>query len=203
MQTLVEVLGEIRRLGDSEALRFYNGFRTWKLTYAELYRQIASFAAYLDGAGLGKGDRVIIYMPMCPETAIAMLACARIGAIHSVIFGGFSSEAIKDRINDSQARLVITADGGYRRGAIIPLKKNVDDALADGDQIERVIVFRRAGNEVQFKEGRDVWWHEEMRQGGVRIVDEDVHLVIRTSEEIEREAILSAAAQASRVARAE
>jgi acetyl-CoA synthetase len=103
-------------------------------------------------------------MPMCPEEAIAMLACARIGAIHSVIFGGFSSEAIKDRINDSQAKIVITADGGYRRGAIVPLKKNVEDALTDGDQIERVIVFRRAGNEVQFKDGRDVWWHEEMRQ---------------------------------------
>ncbi len=95
-----------------------------------------------------------------------------------MIFGGFSSEAIKDRINDSQARLVVTADGGYRRGAIISLKKNVDDALAEGDQIERVIVFRRGGNEVQFKEGRDVWWHEEMRQ-----VDQDCPPVSMDAED--------------------
>jgi acetyl-CoA synthetase len=134
------------------------------LTYQQLHREVCKFANVLKRNGVRKGDRVIIYMPMCPEEAIAMLACARIGAIHSVIFGGFSSEAIKDRINDSQAKIVITADGGYRRGAIVPLKKNVDDALTDSDQIERVIVFRRAGNEIQFKEGRDVWWHEEMRQ---------------------------------------
>jgi acetyl-CoA synthetase len=133
------------------------------LTYQQLHREVCKFANVLKRNAIRKGDRVIIYMPMCPEAAIAMLGCARIGAIHSVIFGGFSSEAIKDRINDSQAKLVVTADGGYRRGAIVPLKKNVDDALTDGELIQRVIVFRRAGNEVQFKEGRDVWWHEEMQ----------------------------------------
>ncbi len=109
-----------------------------------------------------RGIAIIIYMPMCPEAAIAMLACARIGAIHSVVFGGFSAESIKDRIKDCEARMVITADGGYRRGAIVPLKKNVDDALKDNEQIERVIVFRRANNEIHIKEGRDAWWHREM-----------------------------------------
>jgi acetyl-CoA synthetase len=99
---------------------------------------------------------------MTPEAAIAMLACARIGVVHSVVFGGFSSEAIKDRLNDSQAKLVITADGGYRRGAIVPLKKNVDEALKDNTLVEKVIVFRRANNDISIKEGRDVWWHREM-----------------------------------------
>jgi acetyl-CoA synthetase len=101
-------------------------------------------------------------MPMCPEAAIAMLACARIGAIHSVVFGGFSAEAIKDRIDDCQAKMVITADGGYRRGTIVPLKQNVDEALKGNGQIERVIVFQRANNQIHIKEGRDVWWHQEM-----------------------------------------
>jgi acetyl-CoA synthetase len=132
------------------------------LTYQQLWRQVCKFANVLKRNQIRKGDRVIIYMPMCPEAAIAMLACARIGAIHSVVFGGFSSEAIKDRIQDSQAKMIITADGGYRRGAIVPLKKNVDEALKDNEQIERVIVFRRASNEIHIKEGRDVWWHREM-----------------------------------------
>src|SRR2546421_3499716 len=107
---------------------------------------------------------------MVPEAAIAMLACARIGAVHSVVFGGFSAQSVADRIFDSQARLVITADGGFRRGAVVPLKKNVDEALALKDaqgellakSIAKVIVLRRAGNEVQFNEGRDVWWHREL-----------------------------------------
>jgi acetyl-CoA synthetase len=132
------------------------------LTYQQLYREVCKFANVLKRNQIKKGDRVIIYMPMCPEAAIAMLACARIGAIHSVVFGGFSSEAIKDRIQDSQAKMVITVDGGYRRGAIIPLKKNVDNALKDNEQIKRVIVFRRTNNEIHIKEGRDVWWHREM-----------------------------------------
>ena len=132
------------------------------LTYQQLYREVCKFANVLKRNQIKKGDRVIIYMPMCPEAAIAMLACARIGIIHSVVFGGFSSEAIKDRIQDSRAKMVITVDGGYRRGAIIPLKKNVDNALKDNEQIERVIVFRRTNNEVHIKEGRDVWWHREM-----------------------------------------
>jgi acetyl-CoA synthetase len=132
------------------------------LTYQQLHREVCKFANVLKRNHVKKGDRVIIYMPMCPEAAIAMLACARIGAIHSVVFGGFSSEAIRDRIKDSGAKMVITADGGYRRGAIVPLKKNVDQALEANELIERVIVFRRANNEIHIKEGRDVWWHREM-----------------------------------------
>jgi acetyl-CoA synthetase len=132
------------------------------LTYQQLHREVCKFANVLKRNRVQKGDRVIIYMPMTPEAAIAMLACARIGAVHSVVFGGFSSEAIKDRLNDSQAKLVITADGGYRRGAIVPLKKNVDEALKDNTLVEKVIVFRRANNDISIKEGRDVWWHREM-----------------------------------------
>jgi len=121
--------------------------------------------------GIKRGDRVLIYLPMVPEAAIAMLACARIGAVHSVVFGGFSAQSVADRINDSQAKLVITADGGFRRGAVVPLKKNVDEALALKDPqdqllartIQKVIVLRRAQNAVQLQEGRDVWWHEELQ----------------------------------------
>jgi acetyl-CoA synthetase len=132
------------------------------LTYQQLHREVCKFANVLKRNRVQKGDRIIIYLPMCPEAAIAMLACARIGAVHSVVFGGFSSEAIKDRLNDSQAKLVITADGGYRRGAIVPLKKNVDEAVKDNTFIEKVIVFRRTNNDISIKEGRDVWWHREM-----------------------------------------
>jgi acetyl-CoA synthetase len=132
------------------------------LTYQQLHREVCKFANVLKRNRVQKGDRIIIYMPMTPEAAIAMLACARIGAVHSVVFGGFSSEAIKDRLNDSQAKLIITADGGYRRGAIVPLKKNVDEALKDNAVVERVIVYRRANNDISIKEGRDVWWHREM-----------------------------------------
>jgi acetyl-CoA synthetase len=132
------------------------------LTYQQLHREVCKFANVLKRNRVQKGDRIIIYMPMTPEAAIAMLACARIGAVHSVVFGGFSSEAIKDRLNDSQAKLVITADGGYRRGAIVPLKKNVDEALKENALVEKVIVYRRANNDISIKEGRDVWWHREM-----------------------------------------
>ncbi len=135
------------------------------LTYAQLHREVCKFANVLKRNRVKKGDRVLIYMPMIPEAAIAMLACARIGATHSVVFGGFSSDSIRDRIADCQASLVVTADGGYRRGSIVPLKKNVDDALKDGaSTIRRVIVYRRAGNEVAMVEGRDVWWHSEVEQ---------------------------------------
>jgi acetyl-CoA synthetase len=132
------------------------------ITYQQLHREVCKFANVLKRNHIKKGDTIIIYMPMCPEAAIAMLACARIGAIHSVIFGGFSSESIKDRINDSKAKMVITADGGYRRGAIVPLKRNVDEALKGDERVERVIVFRRANNEIRIQEGRDVWWHREL-----------------------------------------
>jgi acetyl-CoA synthetase len=133
------------------------------LTYAQLHREVCLFANVLKRNGAKKGTRVIIYMPMIPEAAIAMLACARIGAMHSVVFGGFSAESIKDRVLDSGATLVVTSDGGFRRGAVVPLKKNVDDALKGNDTpIKKVIVFRRTGQDVHIEEGRDVWWHREM-----------------------------------------
>jgi acetyl-CoA synthetase len=132
------------------------------LTYQQLHREVCKFANALKRNQVKKGDRVLIYMTMCPEAAVAMLACARIGAIHSVVFGGFSAESLKDRIKDCGAKLIVTADGGYRRGAIVPLKKNVDDALESNEEIERVIVFRRANNEIHIKEGRDTWWHREL-----------------------------------------
>ncbi len=132
------------------------------LTYQQLHREVCKFSNVLKRNKIKKGDRVLIYMPMIPEAAIAMLACARIGAVHSVVFGGFSAESIKDRIADSKATAVITADGGYRRGSIIPLKHNVDEALKDDKKVKRVIVFRRAHNQIHIEEGRDVWWHREM-----------------------------------------
>jgi acetyl-CoA synthetase len=141
------------------------------ITYKQLHREVCLFANVLKRQGIKKGDRILIYLPMVPEAAVAMLACARIGAVHSVVFGGFSAQSVADRINDSQAKLVITADGGFRRGTIVPLKQNVDDALALRDAngnllaetIEKVIVLRRANNEIQIVEGRDVWWHRELQ----------------------------------------
>ena len=132
------------------------------LTYQQLHHEVCRFANVLKRNKIGKGDRVIIYMPTIPETAIAMLACARIGAVHSVVFGGFSADSIRDRIADCGAIAVITADGSYRRGGIVPLKKNVDVALQGKTSIKRVIVFRRAGNDIHMEEGRDVWWHREL-----------------------------------------
>ncbi len=133
---------------------------TRTLTYAELHAEVCKFANALKGLGIQAEDRVSIYMPMVPELAIAMLACARIGAAHSVIFGGFSSEAIADRNNDAGAKAVITSDGGWRRGSILPLKKNVDDALEKSPTVEHCIVLRRCENEVSMQDGRDHWWHD-------------------------------------------
>src|SRR6201991_3888529 len=132
------------------------------LTYQQLHREVCRFANVLKRNNIKKGGRVIIYLPNIPETAVAMLACARIGAVHSVVFGGFSADSIRDRIADSGAIAVITADGSYRRGGIIPLKKNVDEALRHGTSVRRVIVFRRAGNDIHMEEGRDVWWYREL-----------------------------------------
>ncbi|HXI74979.1 MAG TPA: AMP-binding protein, partial [Pyrinomonadaceae bacterium] len=132
------------------------------LTYQQLHHEVCRFANVLKRNKIKKGDRVIIYLPNIPEAAVAMLACARIGAVHSVIFGGFSADSIRDRITDSGAIALITADGAYRRGGIVPLKKNVDDALRGETSVKRVIVFRRAGNEIHMEEGRDVWWHREL-----------------------------------------
>ena len=131
---------------------------TRTLTYADLHREVCKCANVLKKLGVVKGDRVIIYMPMIPELPVAMLACARIGATHSVIFGGFSAEALKDRINDAQAKLVVTADGGYRRGSVIPLKANIDEALKVTPTVESVIVVNRVGLDVDMVPGRDHWW---------------------------------------------
>jgi acetyl-CoA synthetase len=141
------------------------------LTYRELHREVCRFANVLRRHGVGKGDRVLIYLPLVPEAVIAMQACARIGAIHSVIFAGFSPQAIAERADDCQAKLIVTADGSYRRGKVVSLKKNVDDALAmtrDADvpivtTVEHVIVLQRAGNDIHVQAGRDVWWHEELQ----------------------------------------
>jgi acetyl-CoA synthetase len=142
-----------------------------RFSYAELHAEVGRAANALRRLGVGKGDRVAIYLPMIPEAAIAMLACARIGAPHSVVFGGFSAESLRDRINDAEARLLITADGGYRRGGVVPLKKNADESLErEGGcpTIERVLVVRRHGEEGEvlasstMREGRDLWWHEAL-----------------------------------------
>jgi len=138
------------------------------LTYKQLHLEVCRLANVLEEMGLGRGDRVAIYLPMVPEAAIAMLACARIGAIHTVIFGGFSAEAIKDRVNDCQASLVITADGGWRRGKIVELKANVDRAVEHTPSVKNVLVLRRTGNEVTMKKRRDSWWHERMEKASHR-----------------------------------
>jgi acetyl-CoA synthetase len=134
-----------------------------RITYNELLGEVGKFANALKKLGVQKGDRVTLYMPMIPELAIAMLACARIGAPHSVIFGGFSAQAIADRLEDAKSQFIVTADGGYRRGKVLSLKKNVDEACAMTDLVKAVVVFRRAENEVTMKSGRDVWWHEAIR----------------------------------------
>ena len=130
------------------------------LTYRELHEDVCKFANAMKGLGVGQGDVVSIYMPMVPELVVAMLACARIGAVHSVIFAGFSSEAIADRNLDASAKLQITADGGWRRGKTLPLKETVDAALAKSGTVENCIVLKRVGNEVSMQEGRDHWWHD-------------------------------------------
>ena len=130
------------------------------LTYADLLDEVQRLANALKDLGVQRGDRVNIYLPMIPEAAVAMLACARIGAAHSVVFGGFSSQSLSDRINDAEAKVLITADGGYRRGEVFPLKPAADDAIASTPTIEHVIVVRRGGNEVEMVAGRDHWYHD-------------------------------------------
>lgn len=131
-----------------------------KITYKQLGELVAQAANGFKKIGIKKGDRVTLYLPMVPEAVVAMLACARIGAAHSVIFGGFSSQAIVDRINDAKSNYVITADGGYRRGQSVALKKNVDEALKNTDLVKQVIVLNRTGESVEMKPGRDVWWSD-------------------------------------------
>jgi acetyl-CoA synthetase len=131
-----------------------------RLTYAELHREVCRFAAGLKKLGVGRGDVVSIYMPMTPELVVAMLACARIGAVHSVIFAGFSAEAVADRNHDAQAKVQVTADSGWRRGKALPLKAIVDEALEKSPSVESCVVLRRVGNDVPMRAGRDVWWHD-------------------------------------------
>ena len=135
----------------------------WQVyTYGDLHREVCRFANGLKSLGVKKGDRVTLYMPMIPELAIAMLACARIGAPHSIVFGGFSPESLRDRINDCEGTVVITADGGYRRGGIIPLKQNTDEAVEGTPTVEKVVVVQRIGDKFEgsMQEGRDIWWHD-------------------------------------------
>ncbi|MFT7230987.1 MAG: acetyl-CoA synthetase [Cyclobacteriaceae bacterium] len=156
------------------------------ITYKELYHKVNQFANVMKANGVEKGDRVIIYMPMVPETAIAMLACARIGAVHSVVFAGFSSTALADRINDCKAKMVLTSDGNFRGAKSIPVKAVVDDALEKTTTVENVIVFKRTGEEVTMKAGRDVWWHEAIEgvsiENKAEIMDsEDMLFILYTS----------------------
>ncbi|MEV6235085.1 acetate--CoA ligase, partial [Saccharopolyspora shandongensis] len=131
-----------------------------EITYAELQREVSRTANALAALGVGAGDRVAIYLPMLPEAVFSMLACARLGAMHSVVFGGFSSEALRTRINDAEAKVVITADGQYRRGKAMPLKANVDEAVAETPSVQHVVVVRRTGSEVTWDDSRDKWWDD-------------------------------------------
>lgn len=136
------------------------------LTFHDLHREVCRFANVLKRLGVQPGDRVGIYMPLVPEAVVAMLACARIGATHSVVFGGFSADALRSRLNDAHAKVLVTADGGYRRGGVVPLKANADEALRDAPSVESVVVVRRTGETVPMKGGRDRWWHEVIEQVG-------------------------------------
>jgi acetyl-CoA synthetase len=137
---------------------------TRTITYAELLADVSRLANALKALGVGKGDRVNVYLGMVPELPMALLACARIGAVHSVVFGGFSSDSLRDRINDAEAKVLITGDGAWRRGQIVPLKETADVALAECPSVEKVLVLRRTGNDVAMTEGRDVWWHDLVAQ---------------------------------------
>ena len=136
------------------------------LTYLQMYRQVCKFANVLKKLGVKKGDRVALYMPLVPELAIAMLACSRIGATHTVIFGGFSADAIRDRVNDCDCKMIVTADGGFRRGSEIKLKEVVDNAVVQCPGVQSVVVFKRTGSKLRMKPGRDHWWHEMMEAVG-------------------------------------
>ncbi|HBS26356.1 MAG TPA: acetate--CoA ligase, partial [Gammaproteobacteria bacterium] len=152
----------LEKRGDKAALIFEGEQGdTRTLTYKELHVDVCRFANALKAQGVGMGDRVIIYMPMTPEAVIAMQACARIGAIHSVVFGGFSAQAMSDRIKDAGAKMVITADGAHRGGKIVELKQAADDAVADGcDSVEKIIVLQRTKHDINMQDGRDIWWHD-------------------------------------------
>ncbi len=139
-----------------------------KFTYNELFEEVQKFANVLKNHGIRKGDRVALYMPMIPELAIAMLACARIGAIHSIVFAGFSAKALAERIIDAEAKMVITADGGYRAQKVINLKDTVDEALQQCSSVSSSIIVKRTGQDIQWKEGMDFWWHDEMAKADAK-----------------------------------
>jgi acetyl-CoA synthetase len=147
-------------LFEAEPMQPGKGPEVRRITFKQLRDDVCRFANGLKKLGVKKGDRITIYMPMIPEAAVAMLACARLGATHSVIFGGFSSQAIVDRVTDAGSNLIITADGGHRRGNIVPLKQSVDEALKKTDLVKRVVVLKHAGNAIEFTQGRDVWWSD-------------------------------------------
>ncbi|ADR21908.1 acetyl-coenzyme A synthetase [Marivirga tractuosa] len=156
------------------------------ITFRQLYEKVNQFANAMKAKGIKKGDRVIIYMPMVPEAAIAMLACARIGAVHSVVFAGFSSNALADRINDCQAKMVLTSDGNFRGAKSIPVKAVVDEALVKTKTIENVIVFKRTGEGVEMKAGRDIWWEDAIKgqstECSAEVMDaEDMLFILYTS----------------------
>ena len=178
--------------GEPEAGAANSGGEIRHITFRQLTEQVARLANALKKLGVKKGDRVTIYMPMVPEAAVAMLACARIGAPHSVIFGGFSSQAIADRVEDAQSEIIITADGGFRRGSVVPLKANVDDALTKTDRVKTVVVLQRVGATPDKKmalnwvEGRDVWWHDIVKDASAecpaeQLDSEDTLFVLYTS----------------------
>ncbi|MDO8682842.1 MAG: acetate--CoA ligase [Armatimonadota bacterium] len=156
------------------------------LTYWDLYRDVRKFANVLKSLGVERGDRVAIYMPMVPELAIAMLACVRIGAVHSVVFGGFSAESLSDRINDAQAKILITADGGFRRGGLVPLKHDADYALRETPSIKHVIIVRRGNFPIRLNPGRDLWWDDLMQSASTDcdaepLDSEDMSYILYTS----------------------
>ena len=145
-----------------------------KITYKELHAEVSQFASALKGLGVAKGDRICIYMPMIPEAAVAMLACTRIGAVHSVVFGGFSPDALRDRINDSECSVVITADQGLRGGKKVPLKTNADKACEDTPSVRKMVVVKHGAEPIGWNDGRDVWYHELVEAGSANCPAEEM-----------------------------
>ena len=154
----------LEKRGDQTAILWEGEDKTVKkFSYKELHAEVCKFANVLKKHGLRKGDRVCMYMPMIPELAIAMLACSRIGVVHTIVFGGFSSASLRKRVQDSEAKILITSDGSFHGGKTVPLKKNADEALSEGcESIEKVVVVKRTGIDIEIVKDRDIWWHEEM-----------------------------------------